>query len=255
MKFLTDRQVEVLERRLNGERVDSRVWNYLKGRLPDLLEGIVEEMAQQTRAMEAWEEPQLRREAAQAEKERLLEELGRLPGPSLLFRWLERPEEVWGDLMMARARGQVPLGRRLTERLVVHHLEGLPPGRRRSLLDELEFRAWPDPPPRIVSHAGLPADLGDMGRAFLRGHGGRLLRDWTVLEAVGEDPRKAELQQRAPKAGRAALGELLDRFQGNGLVEFHEHKGESPGRPPIHVRLTERGRRLLRRFSRVQLAD
>ncbi len=229
MKLLTDRQVDTLEGRLRGERGDSRVWNYLRSRLPDVLEGFVEEVTRRAEVLGEWEERE-RRKRAEGDP-RSLEEL------------LEA---------VKRVAEQPSPGEPLVERLVVRLLEGRPRARRRFLLDQLDFMDWPDPP-RRASGMGLPADLKDVSRAFLRDHGGRLLRVWTVLEAVEEDPGKTELLRRASKGRRATLGELLDRLRGDGLVETHLKRKDGPGRPPVHIRLTEKGRSLLKRWRAIEI--
>ncbi len=227
MKFLTDRQVETLKGRLDGEREDGRIWNYLEGRLPALVEGFVEEAARRAEVLGEWEERE-RQERAEGDPQ---------TGEEFLAAW-------------KRVTEPPPPGEPLVERQVVRLLEGLPPARRRFFLDELGFWEWHDPPRRVASGMGLPSELGDVSRAFLRGRGGRFLQALTILEAAEGDPGKTELLRRAPKG---ALGEVLDRFRNDGLIEFHEKRGEGPGRPPVHVRLTEKGRSQLRRWRAIEI--
>ena len=187
MKFLTDRQVKTLKGRLKGERKDGRIWNYLEDRLPALAKGFVEEAARQAEVLGEWEERE-RRKRAEGDPQ---------SGEEFL--------EAWKRVAKPPAPGEP-----LVERQVVRLLEGLPPAQRRLFLDQLDLWDWPDPP-RVVSGVGLPADLNDVSRAFLRGHGGRLLRVWTVLEAVEGDPGQTELLRRVPKGKRPIRYQLVAR--------------------------------------------
>lgn len=236
--FLKPRQLEVLRHRLDGEMEapkghdDYRVWSYLRERLPAVVKDFVEAAARQAETFGRWEERSRRHEAEGD----------------------PRSVEEYVDAVKRVATPPAP-GEPLVERLIVWLMEGLPRARRRTLLVHLTWRQdWPDPPRRVTPSVGRPSDLADVGRAVGRGHGGRWLAWWALLDAVEAKPRKTDLLRRAPSGSRSAVGEALDRLRADGLVEFYE-ESEGPGRPPIRVRLTEKGRWLRDRWRALEVAD
>lgn len=229
MKFLTARQKETLEGRLKGERGDSRVWNYLRSRLPDVLESFLEEVVKQTRALGEWEE------------RRRLKEERRLAEEAFWATWEKETDPE--ALLTAAAEGLMNAvrppasGAQLAERLILRLLEGLDRKRRGNLLSELYYRQeWPDRPAVIHRGVGTAPIPGDFP----------ILPMWHILEAAWVEAGKTAVLRQASVKKRPDAGLLLERMRAKGLVDWSIERTGRPGRPLIRLQLKAEGKRLLR---------
>ncbi len=235
MKFLTDRHVETLEGRLRGERRDSRVWNYLRSRLPDVLDGFVGEVVKQTRALGEWEERRRRKEQIRRAEEAFWATWEKEADPEALL-------TAAAEGLMNAVRPPAP-GAQLAERLILRLLEGLDRKRRGNLLSELYYRQeWPDRPAVIHGGVGI-APIPDFP----------LLPMWHILEAAWVGAGKTAVLRQAPVKKRPGAGLLLERMKAKGLVDWSIERTGRPGRPLICLQLKAEGKRLLRSLRRHEI--